>query len=142
VINDIIYNQSLGEDGDTLRLTLNENIKIKPLIKFKFNPEPNYNHWLYDYKKNTCTLYSKSIAQTLVEKQTHQDVFKHKYNMQFNTKKGATTLIDRHLDEVTVVRTTKGDEYDKKMGFLLAYFQHTSGMSKTQCNKYIKELIK
>lgn len=59
----------------------------------------------------------------------------------FNDKKGATTLLDGN-DKVTVVRTTKGDKFDKTFGFLMAYFQHYSGLSKTQANKYINKLLK
>lgn len=59
--------------------------------------------------------------------------------VQFNEKKGATTVL--YDDKVTVVKTTKGDKYDKTYGFLLAYFQHNSGLSKTQANKYIKKLV-
>jgi len=58
----------------------------------------------------------------------------------FNDKKGATTLIDG--DNVSVVKTTKGDKYSKEYGFLLAYFQMYSGLTKTQANKYLKDLVK
>ena len=57
----------------------------------------------------------------------------------FNEKKGATTLLKG--DKVTVVKTCKGDKFDKKYGFLLAYFQQNCGLSKTQANKYLKELV-
>lgn len=69
-------------------------------------------------------------------------ISKPKYRVQFNDKKGATTLIEDNniKPKVTVVKTCKGDEFDKKYGFLLAYFQHNSGMSKTQSNKYLKNL--
>jgi len=58
----------------------------------------------------------------------------------FNDKKGATTLIDG--DNVSVVKTTKGDKFSKEYGFLLAYFQMYSGLTKTQANKYLKDLVK
>ena len=58
----------------------------------------------------------------------------------FNEKKKAVTLLDE-FDNVTVVRATKGDKYDKKFGFLLAYFQQNCGLTKTQANKYLKEIL-
>jgi hypothetical protein len=57
----------------------------------------------------------------------------------FNDKKGATTIL--YGDEATVVKTTKGDKFDKKFGFLLAYFQKHSGLTKTQANKYLSKLV-
>lgn len=41
----------------------------------------------------------------------------------------------------TVVKREKGDEYNKILGFLWAYFQKNSGLSKTKANKYIKGLL-
>lgn len=58
----------------------------------------------------------------------------------FNENKGATTLL--YGDKATVVKTTKGDSYDRQYGFLLAFFQKHSGLSKTQANKYLKEIIR
>ena len=80
----------------------------------------------------------------------YYDYLMNKYNIPdevvFNEKKGATTLLyhsQERMDEtnVTVVKTCKGDKFDKRYGFLLAYFQHNSGLSKTQSNKYLKELL-
>ena len=95
-----------------------------------------------DYYAYTCLPYLEKLKfkSGLKLNINKYDNFKEKYKVQFNSKKKATTLIDNHLNEVTVVRCTKDDEYDKKYGFLLAYFQHNSGMSKTQCNKYLKEI--
>ena len=58
----------------------------------------------------------------------------------YNEKKGATTLL--YGDNATVVKTTKGDKYDREKGFLLAFFQKHSGLTKTQANKYLKDIIK
>lgn len=58
----------------------------------------------------------------------------------FNDKKKATTLLID--DKPTVVKSTKGDNYDRKFGFLLAYFQAYSGLTKTQANKYINDIVK
>jgi len=40
----------------------------------------------------------------------------------------------------TVVKTCEGDTFDKTTGFLQAYFQKVSGMSKTQSSKFLREL--
>jgi hypothetical protein len=58
----------------------------------------------------------------------------------FNDKKKATTLIEG--DNVVVVKTKKGEKYNRRIGFLEAYFELKSGMSKTQKNKYLDEVIK
>lgn len=57
----------------------------------------------------------------------------------FIDEQETTVVIDD--DKVTVVRTMEGDKYDREFGFLMAYFQHYSGLSKTQAKKYIKEVI-
>lgn len=54
--------------------------------------------------------------------------------------KNATILFWSDGDK-TIVRRSKEDKYDKVKGFLWAYFQKTSGMSKTKANKYLSELI-
>ena len=40
----------------------------------------------------------------------------------------------------TVVKRSAEDEYNKILGFLWAYFQKASGLSKTKANEYIKGL--
>lgn len=57
----------------------------------------------------------------------------------FNEKKKATTLI-KGEKAVTVKCDTK-DKFSKRIGFLEAYFQLTSGMSKTACAKYLDKII-
>lgn len=41
----------------------------------------------------------------------------------------------------TIIKRNSEDEYDKKLGFLIAYFQKHSGLSKTQANKYLDNLL-
>lgn len=41
----------------------------------------------------------------------------------------------------TIVKRAKEDNYDKVKGFLWAYFQKTSGLSKTKANEYLKHLL-
>ncbi len=57
----------------------------------------------------------------------------------FNDKKKATTLM--FGNEATVVKCGEGDKYDKRIGFLEAYFQATCGMSKNKANKYLKKIV-
>jgi hypothetical protein len=56
----------------------------------------------------------------------------------FNDKKKATTLL--YGDEATVVKACKGDKFDKEKGFLMAFFQKQTGLSKTQAKKYLKKI--
>lgn len=44
-------------------------------------------------------------------------------------------------DTKTVVKKNKEDAYDIAKGFLWAYFLKTSGMSRTQANKYIEKVV-
>ena len=60
--------------------------------------------------------------------------------VQFNDKKKATTLIFR--DKVVVVKARQEDKYDRRIGFLEAYFQATSRMSKTKALKYLNDIVK
>ena len=56
--------------------------------------------------------------------------------------KGATILFwDDNEDEKTIVKLSDNDKYDKRLGFLTAYFQYNSGLSKTQANKYLDNLV-
>lgn len=43
-------------------------------------------------------------------------------------------------DTKTIVKSTEGDSYSKQFGFLMAYFQKHSGMTKTQVNKFMDKL--
>lgn len=54
--------------------------------------------------------------------------------------KGATILFWEDGTK-TVVKRAKGDEYNKIMGFLWAYFQKTSGLSRTKANEYLRGLV-
>lgn len=40
----------------------------------------------------------------------------------------------------TIVKRAPEDKYNKTLSFLWAYFQKTSGLSKTKANKYIQSL--
>lgn len=40
----------------------------------------------------------------------------------------------------TIVKKSEDDEYNKRLGFLTAYFQKHCGMSKNKANKYLSNL--
>ena len=40
----------------------------------------------------------------------------------------------------TVVKMCDGDTFNKRLGFLIAYFQYHSGLSKHKANKYLANL--
>lgn len=54
--------------------------------------------------------------------------------------KGATILFWEDGTK-TIVKRAKDDEYNKIMGFLWAYFQKTSGLSRTKANEYLRGLV-
>lgn len=54
---------------------------------------------------------------------------------------GATILIFEDNSKV-VVKTMEGDEFDPVMGFLTAFFQKYSGLSKNKANDYLVEVRK
>ena len=43
-------------------------------------------------------------------------------------------------EDKTVIKLSEGDDFNVRLGFLIAYFQHTSGLSKSKANKYLDEL--
>lgn len=52
---------------------------------------------------------------------------------------GATILFWNNTDK-TVVKRSSEDSFDPVKGFLWAYFQKTSGMSRTKANKYLRKI--
>ena len=53
--------------------------------------------------------------------------------------KGATILFWEDGTK-TIVKRSKDDAYNKRFGFLTAYFQKHSGLTKNQANKYLANL--
>lgn len=53
--------------------------------------------------------------------------------------KGATILFWEDGTK-TIVKRSKNDEYNKRLGFLTAYFQKHCGLTKNQANKYLDNL--
>jgi len=66
---------------------------------------------------------------------------KEKLPKRYIINKGATILFwsDDKSDK-TIVKRSKDDKYDKRLGFLTAYFQYHSGLSKNKANKYLDNL--
>lgn len=50
------------------------------------------------------------------------------------------TIIFWEDGDKTIVKRCSDEPFKKELGFLYAYFQKTSGLSKTKANKFIKEL--
>ena len=69
-----------------------------------------------------------------------KDLFAKRLPEKYIINKDATILFWK--DETkTVIKRNEKDEYDKKLGFLIAYFQEHSGLSKAQANKYLDNLL-
>lgn len=51
------------------------------------------------------------------------------------------TILFWEDDTKTIVKKSKNDKYDKRLGFLTAYFQKHCGMSKNKANKYLDSLV-
>lgn len=66
---------------------------------------------------------------------------KNKLPERYIINKGATILFwDKDGNEKTIVKRSKDDKFNKRLGFLTAYFQYHSGLSKTKANKYLDGL--
>lgn len=66
---------------------------------------------------------------------------KNKLPKRYIINKGATILFwDKDGNEKTIVKRSKDDKFNKRLGFLTAYFQYHSGLSKTKANKYLDGL--
>ena len=96
----------------------------------------------FDASDNIIKLYVKNdiamdnIRCSLFFKKNNTDNLPKKYIINNN----ATILLWKDGTK-TIVKRTKEDEYNKTLSFLWAYFQKTSGLSKTKANKYIKGLL-
>ena len=66
---------------------------------------------------------------------------KEKLPKRYIINKGATILFwDVDEEEKTIVKRSTDDKFNKRLGFLTAYFQYHSGLRKTQANKYLDNL--
>ena len=89
-------------------------------IEIKFKPNAKISFIAYNPKKHN--LYNYSLPDKVY----------------FNKYKNTTTLL--RGNEHFTVKCDNRTIFSKRMGFLEAYFQMTSGMSKTSCQKYLDSL--
>ncbi len=96
--------------------------------------------WKNEILKNEKVLVHETLMKNF--KYFHYDLetFNTPKNVIFNDKKKATTLI--FDNKVAVVKCGKDDTYNRRIGFLEAYFQANCGMSKNKANKYLEEIVK
>lgn len=60
---------------------------------------------------------------------------------QYIINDNATILFwDKNKKEKTIVKRSADDEFNARLGFLTAFFQHYSGMSRSKANKYLANL--
>lgn len=83
-------------------------------------------------------------ASTIIdEREFHRTVFgkwiRDELPKRYIINDGATILFWND-DSKTVVKRAEDDKFDPVKGFLWAYFQKTSGMSKTKANKYLRKI--
>lgn len=108
--------KSISGDSDsiTIEATLDSDVLVN-----RFNPYPS----------------PLNLNDMYVEKK------KEKLPKRYIINKGATILFwDEDEEEKTIVKRSKDDKFNKRLGFLTAYFQYHSGLSKTQANKYLDSL--
>lgn len=55
---------------------------------------------------------------------------------------GNATILIHEDNSKTIVKTMEGDDFDPVLGFLTAYFQKHSGLSKNKANDYLLEVRK
>jgi len=120
----------IGVDGSIIEFSEFDVIQAYRKGRLSVTPYVTYMDGLSDYYSGDYSSFGLGKHQTKLPNKVI-----------FNEKKGATTLL-HGKNNATVVKTTKEDKYDKKFGFLLAYFQYYSGLSKTQANKYLNNIIK
>lgn len=84
-----------------------------------------YNDWLTEVKKRSVY----SIERNRLPKE-----------FWINEDKKAVVL-KWYDNTITKVKPTKEDKFDARYGFLIAYFQKHSGMTKTQANKYLDNIL-
>jgi len=87
------------------------------------------------FEDKPWSYYLKDVTMENVS--TEQNKYKNIDHVTFNNP---ATIV--HFSDGTkiVVKTTKNDKYNPTTGFLYAYFEKMSGMSKTQCSKFFDKL--
>lgn len=113
--DDIIEITRIDKDWCDVKVKTVENVSV-------YSREKDITKVLNEYYKN------KNLRKNLPDK------------VYFNDKKKATTLGTTDKRFVTV--KAGKEKYDRRIGFLEAYFQAYSGLSKTAANKYLEEIVK
>lgn len=87
-----------------------------------------------DFSNDEITIVAK-VSLADLENNKQAGILPQKYIINNNA-----TILFWNDGSKTIVKRAKEDEYNKILGFLWAYFQKTSGLSKTKVNKYLKNL--
>ena len=112
---------------------MNKNYELS-VLSFEKKPEiDEFRAWVNEEPKYVCF---NPPYLSFIDEPEYDLPYKYIIN------KGATILFwdEDDEDDKTIVKLSKSDKFDKRIGFLTAYFQHHSGMSKTQANKYLDNL--
>jgi len=84
-----------------------------------------YDHYLDDYFCNE----QEQMEQFMKTEFTKNIIFN-----------GPATVIIWNDDTKTIVKQNKSDSYDREKGFLMAYFQKSTDMTKTEVSKFFGKL--
>ena len=104
----------------------------RPLYGETLLVTPHLKKLLEEYNNCGSTNYLKNREEKEMTTKLPRKVF-------FNDKKKVTTMM--FGERPTIVKCGEGDEYSKRVGFLEAYFQAQSGLSKTQAKKYLDRIL-
>lgn len=87
---------------------------------------------------NYCTIGAEGItfSNTPPKFERKNELPKKAY---FNKKKKTTVLLWE--DNSKTIVKTHDEKYDRRTGFLIAYFQKNCGLSKNKSNKYLEKII-
>ena len=83
---------------------------------------------------NLLTL--RPISEMVMKKEVRCDKLPRRYIINKNA-----TILFWEDGSKTVVKRCEDDKYDKRLGFLIGYFQKNSGLSKTKANKFLRDLV-
>lgn len=78
----------------------------------------------------------RPISEMVIKKEVGCDKLPSRYIINNNA-----TILFWEDGSKTVVKRCDDDAYDKRLGFLIGYFQKNSGLSKTKANKFLRDLV-
>lgn len=116
--------------------------------------ETNFNMDNLSYRPLGATVYAEKCRQEsyIVDKMQYlereNDILRNelrnkklKLPKQYIINNNATILFwDNCKKEKTIVKRSEDDEFNARLGFLTAFFQHYSGMSRSKANKFLANL--